>query len=499
MGVARVYSVELQGIDGQLVSVQAEVEPGLPLLYLVDECEAYLPEIRDRARAATLNSNLEWPQARVRVALGSDTTPASRSVHDLAIAIAVLAAAGSVPSDRLGKTVLLGELALDGRLRRVRGILPAVLAAQKAGRTTVIVPESALPEASLATGIEVVGAPTLAAVVSWLRGQSTLSRPAAPPQQPLDSRDMREMFGPPEARWAVELAAAGGHHLLLTGAANRTLLASCLPAILPPLTDSGALEVAAIYSVAGILDDDLSQIATPPFVAPHYSSSINAMLGGGSLPLRPGAIPRAHRGVLFLDHAPEFHSQVLEALRMPLDTGQVKLARRTGVTRYPARFQLILGSDACPCTADRPVDCVCSPLQRRHYRNSLSCSLLDRIPIAVRVNSAATASRVSEISENSATVRARVIAAREAATARWREYGYRTNAEVPGELLRQELPLSHETRRVLDDALQRGQISMRGADNALRVAWTICDLRNDRAPTPHDVERAIDLRRLPWR
>ncbi|NUP29045.1 MAG: ATP-binding protein, partial [Nocardia sp.] len=418
--------------------------------------------------------------------------------YDLALAVAVLDAAGAVPAQRLTDTVLLGELALDGRLRRVRGILPAVLAARHAGHHTVVVPEEAGPEAGSVEGIRVLGAPTLRAVLDWLRGEADLAespgfRPARPP---VPGGDLRDVAGQHEARWALEVAAAGGHHVLLTGAPGigKTMLAQRLPGLLPPLSESEALEVTAVHSVAGTLSDEQPLITVPPFVAPHHSTSVSAMVGGGSGSARPGAVSRAHRGVLFLDECAEIGAKVLEAMRTPLEEGEVRIARRDGVARYPARFQLVLAANPCPCAPARDVDCICAPLARRRYLGKLSGPLMDRIDIWLQMHPISGAGFTAAESEDSATVRTRVTAARAAAAARWRDDGWRTNAEVPGHALRRRFPLPAETTAPVESALRLGRISARGADRALRVAWTVCDLRGGDLPTAHDAMQALDFR-----
>lgn len=497
MALGRACSIAVSGIDGQLVEIEADIGQGLPSVHLVGLPDTSLQESRDRVRAAVTNSGEKWPDGRVILALSPATLPKMGSVYDLALAVAVLDAADAVPSVRLDGTALLGELALDGRLRRVRGILPAVLAARNAGRTTVVVPESALPEASLVTDIRVLGAANLGAVLTWLRGEGTLVEPkGAPRAQPRSGGDLSEVAGQHEARWALEVAAAGGHHLLLTGppGIGKTMLAQRLPGLLPPLTDTEALEVTAIHSVAGTLSGEQPLITLPPFVAPHHSTSVSAMVGGGSGSARPGAVSRAHRGVLFLDECAEIGTKVLEAMRTPLEEGEVRIARRDGVARYPARFQLVLAANPCPCAPARDVDCICAPLARRRYLGKLSGPLMDRIDIWVQMHASTGVALAPEESESSEAVRRRVTAARDAAAARWREDGWRTNAEVPGHLLRRRFPLPRDATAPVEAALRLGRLSARGADRALRVAWTICDLRGGDLPTAQDVMLALNFR-----
>ncbi|WP_225729805.1 MULTISPECIES: YifB family Mg chelatase-like AAA ATPase [unclassified Nocardia] len=497
MALGRAYSVAVTGIDGQLVEIEADVGQGLPSVHLVGLPDTALSESRDRVRAAVANSGEKWPDGRVILALSPATLPKVGSVYDLACAAAVLDAAGVIPSERLAKSVLLGELALDGRVRRVRGILPAVITARNAGRPTVVVPEAALAEAGLVDGITVFGASSLRTLIAWLRGEGALSEPDGTlPDVVRPGGDLSEVVGQDEARWALEVAAAGGHHLLLTGppGIGKTMLAQRLPGLLPPLTESEALEVTAIHSVAGALSGEQPLITTPPFVAPHHSTSAAAMIGGGTGSARPGAVSRAHRGVLFLDECAEISTKVLEALRTPLEEGEVRIARRDGVARYPARFQLVLAANPCPCAPARDVDCICAPLARRRYLGKLSGPLMDRIDIWVQMHGQAGAALSSDSAESSEVVRARVAVARSAAIERWREYGWTTNAEVPGHILRQRFRLPPDAVAPIEAALRLGRMSARAADRAIRCAWTIADLRGATMPAQQDVLLALNFR-----
>ncbi|WP_216893359.1 YifB family Mg chelatase-like AAA ATPase [Nocardia alni] len=498
MALGRAFSVAVTGVTGQLVEIEADIGQGLPSVHLVGLPDTTLQESRDRVRAAVTNSGEKWPDGRVILALSPATLPKVGSVYDVALAAAVLDAGGAVPSTRLAGAVLLGELALDGRVRRSRGVLPAVLAARAAGRSTVVVPEAALTEAGLVGGITVLGAATLREMIDWLRGDGELRTPDGrlPSGERTGIGDLCEVVGQDEARWALEVAAAGGHHVLLTGppGIGKTMLAQRLPGLLPPLTEREALEVTAIHSVAGTLPGEHPLITIPPFVAPHHSTSVTAMVGGGSGTARPGAVSRAHRGVLFLDECAEIGAKVLEALRTPLEEGEIRIARRDGVTRYPARFQLVLAANPCPCAPARDVDCICAPLARRRYLGKLSGPLLDRIDIWVQMHGQASGTFASSDAESSAVVRARVEQARTVAATRWREFGWTTNAEVPGHVLRQRFRLPNDSLVPVENALRQGRMSARGADRAIRVAWTICDLRGGEIPNTQDILQALNFR-----
>jgi magnesium chelatase family protein len=391
---------------------------------------------------------------------------------DIAPAAAVLSAHGKSAWERLEKTVLLGELALDGRVRPVKGVLPAVLAAKREGWPAVVVPVDNLAEASLVDGIEVWGARTLRQLQSWLAGKAQLDgRIDTPSSAPEPSVDLADVIGQSHARFAVEVAAAGAHHLMLTGppGLGKTMLAQRLPGLLPPLSHSESLEVTAIHSVAGLLSGSTPLITRPPFVAPHHTSSVASLVGGGTGMARPGAVSRAHRGVLFLECA-EIGVSALEALRTPLEDGEIRLARRDGVTRYPARFQLVLAANLCPCAPADPRDCICAPMAKRRYLGKLSGPLLDRVDLRVQMHTERAGAFAAEEAEPTARVRERVEAARVAAAQRWQPHGIHTNAEVSGALLRRKFRPVAAAMEPLRSALDRGLLSIRGVDRTLRVA-----------------------------
>ena len=326
MALGRAFSVAVRGLDGQIVEIEADITPGLPGFHLVGLPDAALQEARDRVRAAITNCGATWPMSRLTLALSPATLPKTGSLYDIALACAVLSANRKKPWHRLEKTVLLGELALDGRIRGVQGVLPAVLAARKQGWPAIVVPVGNLAEASLVDGIEVLGVATLRQLHQWLDGATGLDGRVdrtATESQPVS--DLAEVLGQTQARFAVEVAAAGAHHLMLTGppGVGKTMLAQRLPGLLPDLSAAEALEVTAIHSVAGLLSEDMPLITRPPFIAPHHSSSVTALVGGGSGLARPGAISRAHRGVLFLD--------ITEHVRMC--TGRVRVMALCGPSR----------------------------------------------------------------------------------------------------------------------------------------------------------------------
>ena len=479
MTLGRAFSVAVRGLDGEIVEIEADITSGLPGVHLVGLPDAALQESRDRVRAAITNCGNSWPMARLTLALSPATLPKMGSVYDLALAAAVLSAHGKKVWERLEKTVLLGELALDGRVRPIKGVLPAVLAAKREGWPAVVVPVDNLAEASLVDGIDVWGARTLGQLQSWFGGKAQLDdRIDAPQSAQEPSVDLADVVGQSHARYAVEVAAAGAHNLMLTGppGVGKTMLAQRLPGLLPPLSYPESLEVTAIHSVAGLLSGSTPLITRPPFVAPHPTASVAAMVGGGTGLARPGAVSRAHRGVLFLDECAEIGATALEALRTPLEDGEIRLARRDGVARYPARFQLVLAANSCPCAPADPRDCICAPSAKRRYLGKLSGPLLDRVDLRVQMHAVRAGAFAPEEGESSAEVRERVAAARTAAAQRWQPHGIRTNAEVSGALLRRKFRLDAKAMEPLHTALDRGQLSIRGVDRTLRVAWTLADL-----------------------
>jgi len=529
--LARTHSVALVGVIGHVVEIEADIANGLVGMILVGLPDTALREARDRIRAAIVNSGEAWPQRRITVGLSPASLPKRGSWFDLAIAVGILTAAGTVPRAAVDGVMFFGELGLDGRLRPVRGVLPAVAAAADKKFGTVVVAAQNAAEAALVPGVRVIAVGSLTAAADWLRGTPGLhdGEPAAeleggrelsggrltsgsvagpgrtlPEQAITGSRslpapDLAELLGQSTARRAAEVCAAGGHHLSLLGppGAGKTMLAERIPTILPRLDRAAALEVTAIHSVAGALPPQVPLLTDPPFLAPHHTATKAAIVGGGSGLIRPGSASLAHRGVLFLDEAPEFDRDVLDALRQPLEAGEIVVARSGVTARFPAKFTLILAANPCPCAkAAGPAEgCSCSPAARRRYLGRLSGPLLDRVDLKIELEPVGRKELLNDrnLAESSHTVALRVIRARERAAHRLRDTPWRLNAEIPGSELRRAWPPAPGSLAVVERCLERGQISARGVVKVIRVAWTIADLAGKPRPTADECNTALGL------
>jgi magnesium chelatase family protein len=498
--LARTWSVGLAGVHGALVEVEVDMAAGVPGVVLVGLPDAVVRQSVDRVKAAVANAGGEFPLRRITIGLSPASMPKQGSGFDLALAAAVLAASGAVPRTSVDRLVLLGELGLDGSVRAIRGVLPAVLAAVRAGHGQVVVPVANADEAALVEGVEVLAVGSLAELVDHLAGRARLVRHArgALPEPPAGP-DLGDVVGQSTGRRAVEVAAAGGHHLFLAGppGAGKTMLAERLPGLLPPLDEQGALEVTAVHSIAGSLPPGAPLLTRPPFQAPHHSATMAALIGGGSGQIRPGALCQAHRGVLFMDEAPEFPRAVLDTLRQPLERGQVTIHRAAGSATFPCRAQLVLAANPCPCaSAAGDAACTCSPVERRRYRSRLSGPLLDRIDLRVELPPVTRAAWLDGLGEPESTevVAGRVRRARVVAAERLSGTGLTLNSQVPGRLLRDRFAPPRQALALAERALERGALSVRGFDRVQRVAWTLADLAGRTVPGADEVAEALGMR-----
>ncbi|MBM9460407.1 YifB family Mg chelatase-like AAA ATPase [Nocardioides sp. zg-536] len=516
MPFATAQCVALNGARGHLIDVQADVSVGAATLVIVGRADAALREGMDRVRMAIINSDLEWPSAkRITILLSPADLPKSGTQFDLAMAIGVLAAAGQVELRHLAETVFIGELTLAGGLRPAVGVLPMTLAAAERGARRVVVPEPQAEEAMMVPGVEVVGARSLAQVLAYLAGDDLPEAPPVPPssgtnlitwrgEERLDELDLADLRGMLDEKYAVEVAAAGNHAVLLSGArgCGKTSLAERIPTILPDLSAEESLELTALHSLAGVLDPGQGMVRRPPFAAPHHDASKASVIGGGLGQVQPGELSRAHCGVLFLDEFPLFRSDVIDALRQPLESGDITIARRDESVTLPAGGMLVLAANPCPCgswTVDaRTNRCKCAERIRRSYQARTSGPVADRIDILRHVQPAtpASADPFAPV-ETSAEVRERVRAARDRQVRRYADRSWRYNSQVPSPRLKDTWPVSEAGQRLLDEETYRGRLSARGAVRVLRVAWTVADLasvRTGRDITPGAEEVAAALR-----
>ena len=496
MSLATTKAIALSGLNGELVTVEVDIADGLPGFNLLGLPDAALSESRDRVRAAIVNSSQSWPNRKVTIALLPAWLPKAGSSFDLPIAMGILGAQNIVSN--LEDYLFVGELSLDGSLRHTRGVLPSLICAYRNGVRKVVIPSANIAEAKLLPELEVFAFTNLKEVVHWLQTgelteQSELDLVVEKIEMQLDFVDVA---GQLPARRAAEISAAGGHNFLMIGppGVGKTMIAERLPTILPPLTQEETLEVSAIHSITNSNRAVLS--TTAPFIAPHHSTTRIAMVGGGAHVIKPGVCSLAHRGVLFVDEAPECASGVLDSLRQPLENGSITISRATGNLTFPAKFILVLAANPCPCGkfAGKGLGCTCTSVQVRRYLNKLSGPLLDRIDLRVNVENVSRIELAETQNESSQQIRNRVIAARAIAANRFKHEKWRLNSEIPPRALRQQYQPNRAAMNFLHDELDKEKITARGLHKIIRTSWTIADLNGVDRPTLTEVTESYRLR-----
>lgn len=499
--LACIHSCAVIGLEGVIVQVEVDTNPGLPKVIIVGLPDAAVQESRERVQSAIKNAGLHYPRKSVTVNLAPASVRKEGPAYDLPIALGVLVATGQIDADSLAGTLVVGELSLDGSVRHVRGVLPMAAVARAEGYRCIIAPRDDAAEAALVPGLQVIPVTSLAELVAHLAGNTII-----PPQQPVETddepffavTDFREIKGQEHVKRALEVAAAGGHNVLMIGppGAGKTLLARAMPAILPRMSIDEALDVTRVYSVADQLPAGVPLIRTRPFRAPHHTISHAGLVGGGNWP-HPGEVSLAHRGVLFLDELPEFGPRVLEVMRQPIEDKLVTISRAQGSLTFPASFQLIAAMNPCPCGYynDPLRQCTCSQGTVTKYQKRISGPLLDRIDIHISVPRVEYEKLSdSRLGEPSSAVRARVETSRERQRSRFATDGLTCNADMRPAEVRQYCPLDDTSRSLMKTAMSQLQLSARAYHRILKLARTIADLAASEAILPAHLAEALQYR-----
>ena len=502
----KTYAGTVVGIDAVMVTVEADITRGIGM-YLVGLPDNAVKESQERIRAAFENSGFRMSGRKIVINLAPADLRKEGSLFDLPIAVAVLAASGQIESELVDKYMILGELSLDGTLRPIKGALPLTVRAAQEGLRGVILPEENAREAAVVEGTEVIGVQSLTQVVAFLTGEEAIEPTHLDTTQVFDNEsnrfgeDFADVKGQAQAKRALEIAAAGGHNVVMIGApgSGKTMLARRMPSIMPPMTLSEALETTKIHSVAGKLGSERGLLARRPFRAPHHLTSQVALIGGGTSP-QPGEVSLAHNGILFLDELPEFGRNMLEVLRQPLEDKTITVSRAKYSVEYPANFSLIASMNPCPCGYyNHPTkECTCAAGAVFRYMNRISGPLMDRIDLHIEVTPVALEELSSDrVEESSATIRERVIRAREIQTARFEGIeGVHTNAMMNSRMVREYCPLDSAARTLLERAMERLKLSARAYDRIIKVARTIADLAGEAQIAPSHIAEAITYRSL---
>ena len=499
---AKTYGSTTLGVNGVLIDVEVDVSFGFPGFDIVGLLDTAVKESKERVRTAIKNSGFKIKQQKVTINLAPANIRKDSSGLDLPIAIGLLIAYGLIAPEKTADCLFAAELSLEGDLRAVSGILPMTIHAKERGLKKVFVAPENANEALLVDGIEVYAVKNLAMLAASLTGQETLppaaTRPAPPDDKVREIEDFADVQGQFLAKRALEIAAAGGHNVLMVGVpgAGKTMLARRLPSILPDMTRQEALEVTKIYSIAGLLQNNAGLITDRPFRSPHHTTSATAIIGGGTIP-RPGEVTLSHNGVLFLDELPEFGKAVLEVLRQPLEDGQVTVARVNATLTFPSRMILVCAMNPCPCgwNGDKDKACTCSPNEIKRYTRKISGPLLDRIDIHIRVPRVEYKELTSsQPSESSAVIRRRVTNARDIQLQRLRKFHVICNAQMSHAVLKKTCPLSDNAQKLLERAFDKMNMSARSYDRIIKVARTIADLAQEDEITEQHVAEAIQLR-----